>query len=600
MASCSFTSNGRKFTLSVVEESYSIENNTSNIRWTITISGGGSTYYDSYCKATVNGSVVYNQTKGWSSGAFPAKDGSVTDTISNIPHDSVGKATISFALEGYSYVYSTQYASDSLKLTDIPRATPAPKLPGMNISDNSVNQINITPYSPQFSHSIKIKVGSYTAYLTTDSTRSTTEKIYGPGVTTFMFAPDSSFYNLFDGKYVDGSITVYTYSGSKLIGSSAGVLQLWTSQYYSSPYITGTLKDVNETTKALTGDENSIIRYKSVLELNTTIEPTYRYDKHPTLTYLSVGSTNVTDLSKRVFTINNPASKSYLVKAINSRGYSTEKPIAATGTFIEYIIPTITITSAKRTEPTTGDATIEYKGDYYNGNFSSTTSNELNVSWKYKEKGATDYTTGETLTPTIKNNTYSGTISIDGLFDYKKQYEVVITASDKLSNIQTSTSISRGFPIFWWGENFVDVLGELRVNGKNILINPYPVGSIYMSINSTDPSTLFGGTWERLKGGFLYGAVNSWGLGNGSGTSTNSHTLTVSEIPSHTHTEKLPSTWHFAFQSGSTNGYVSDSTTGSYASEPYSSSYTTGSTGGGSGHSHDVPYIAVFMWRRTA
>ncbi len=91
MASCSFTHNGRTFKLEVVETSYSIENNTSNIQWTLSISGGGGSYYDSYAKATVNGNVVYNETKSWSSGSFPAKDGNVSGTISNIAHDSQGK-----------------------------------------------------------------------------------------------------------------------------------------------------------------------------------------------------------------------------------------------------------------------------------------------------------------------------------------------------------------------------------------------------------------------------------------------------------------------------------------------------------------------------
>lgn len=121
MASCSFTKEGRTFTLEVVETSYSVENNTSNIKWTLSITGGGSTWYNSYVKATVNGTVVYNETKDWSSGTFPAKDGSVSDTINGIQHDSQGNKTISFSVEGYSFEYTVKSASGSLALTSIPR-----------------------------------------------------------------------------------------------------------------------------------------------------------------------------------------------------------------------------------------------------------------------------------------------------------------------------------------------------------------------------------------------------------------------------------------------------------------------------------------------
>jgi hypothetical protein len=139
MASCSFTHNGRTFKLEVVETSYSIENNTSNIQWTLSISGGGGSYYDSYAKATVNGNVVYNETKSWSSGSFPAKDGNVSGTISNIAHDSQGKKSISFALEGYSYVYNTQSTSGSLTLTDIPRYfTKTPTLEVVSKTETSI------------------------------------------------------------------------------------------------------------------------------------------------------------------------------------------------------------------------------------------------------------------------------------------------------------------------------------------------------------------------------------------------------------------------------------------------------------------------------
>lgn len=464
MASCSFTSTGRTFTLNVSESSYSIENNTSNIYWEINISGGGTQWYNSYCKAIVNGSVVFNESKNWSSGVFPAKDGSVSGYIYNIPHDSEGKASVSFYIEGYSEVYSTKSASGSLPLTTIPRATPAPNI---TCDVENTTSFTLTPYA-SFSHSVSISFGTTNKYLKTDGTLSNSEVKYDTSIRTWNFNADKSYYKQFNKKSGQGSITVRTYSGSTLVGSKSGTLTVVANQALCSPVITGTVIDTNETTKTLTGNENVIIKYKSIPRITTQIQITSPNDDNATLSYLQVAGNNISDLAQRVFDVQNPTQNSFIIKAINSRDYSTETPLTASTGFIDYILPTITITSAKRTEPTTGDATIEYKGDWFNNKFSENVSNTLTLTWKYKEKGQTAYTSGGTLTPTIKDNTFSGTINVDGLFNYLKQYDVIIVVEDKLTSVDSAVvNIPRGFPIFWWSENFVDILGELRINGNN-------------------------------------------------------------------------------------------------------------------------------------
>lgn len=464
MASCSFTSTGRTFTLNVSESSYSIENNTSNIYWEINISGGGTQWYDSYCKAIVNGSVVFNESKSWSSGVFPAKDGSVSDYIYNVPHDSEGRASVSFYIEGYSEVYSTKSANGSLPLTTIPRATPAPNI---TCDVENTTSFTLTPYA-NFSHSVSISFGTTNKYLKTDGTLSDSEVKYDTSIRTWNFNADKSYYKQFNKKSGQGSITVKTYSGSTLVGSKSGTLTVVANQALCSPVITGTVIDTNETTKTLTGNENVIIKYKSTPRITTQIQITSPNDDNSTLSYLQVAGNNISDLTQRVFDVQNPTQNSFIIKAINSRDYSTETPLTASTGFIDYILPTVTITSAKRTEPTTGDATIEYKGDWFNGNFSENVPNTLTLSWKYKEKGQTAYTSGGTLTPTIKDNTFSGTINVDGLFNYLKQYDVIIVVEDKLTSVDSAVvNIPRGFPIFWWSEHFVDILGELRINGNN-------------------------------------------------------------------------------------------------------------------------------------
>ncbi len=51
----------------------------------------------------------------------------------------------------------------------------------------------------------------------------------------------------------------------------------------------------------------------------------------------------------------------------------------------------------------------------------------------------------------------------------------------------------------------------------------YPVGSIYMSVNATDPARIFGGTWERIKERFLLGAGDTHPAGSTGGSSTHTH-----------------------------------------------------------------------------
>lgn len=117
----------------------------------------------------------------------------------------------------------------------------------------------------------------------------------------------------------------------------------------------------------------------------------------------------------------------------------------------------------------------------------------------------------------------------------------------------------------------------------------YPVGSIYMSISSTDPGTLFGGTWARIRDTFLLAAGNTYAAGATGGEAA--HTLTVNEMPSHSHDLWF---WNYVPAGGSTSGI------GSASTHTGSSTGAIQSTGGGAAHNNMPPYLAVYMWRRTA
>ena len=119
----------------------------------------------------------------------------------------------------------------------------------------------------------------------------------------------------------------------------------------------------------------------------------------------------------------------------------------------------------------------------------------------------------------------------------------------------------------------------------------YPVGAIYMSVSSTSPASLFGGTWSAWGTGRVPVGVDTNnpafdGVEEVGGAPT--VTLDSTQIPSHQHL--------FMTGSGSyiNNGFVAR------AGYTQGSDYTTGSAGGGLAHNNLQPYITCYFWKRTA
>lgn len=124
-----------------------------------------------------------------------------------------------------------------------------------------------------------------------------------------------------------------------------------------------------------------------------------------------------------------------------------------------------------------------------------------------------------------------------------------------------------------------------------MLDKAYPVGSIYMSVNSTNPQNLFGGTWVQIKDRFLLAAGTTYKAGATGGEAT--HTLTVDEIPNHQHVLWYPN------EGGEQSAAIGYPEAGS-KNTWYAEASKTAGAGGGGAHNNMPPYLAIYVWKRTA
>ena len=132
------------------------------------------------------------------------------------------------------------------------------------------------------------------------------------------------------------------------------------------------------------------------------------------------------------------------------------------------------------------------------------------------------------------------------------------------------------------GTSGTNALNNLGIK-KWLLDNVFKVGYVWISYTNTSPSGLVGGTWTPITGRFPY-----FNAGTSTGGS-NTHTLTVAQMPSHNH--HLPAS---LFNVGSGAGSTVLSAIGSGANK------YTDVTGGGSAHNNMPAYQTFYAWRRTA
>lgn len=212
--------------------------------------------------------------------------------------------------------------------------------------------------------------------------------------------------------------------------------------------------------------------------------------------------------------------------------------------------------------------------------------------------GVSNLTGNTTITGNLTNVTgtakVSGTLTtaaISGSGQFKTTNNTA-SSSTSTGSIVTSGGIGVAKNSYFGGN--INVAGSLTIGNKTLLDLTYPVGSVYISVSSTSPATLFGGTWVAFATGRTLVGINTSDTDFKTVEKTGgekTHKLTVNEMPSHTHDMSL-----------SLQRYGNGSATahGSMYATNMGGTIVNENTGGDQAHNNLQPYITVYMWKRTA
>lgn len=572
--------------------SQSVENNSSVVSWKMELVSGqyGQIVASSQSawSITVNGTnytgkenigIGNNTTKTLASGS------------TTISHNADGSKSFSYSFSQEMYIKFSGVSihvvsgSGSGTLDTIARAS-QPSLVTWPEHTQDVGyfgdeiSIHMNRKSSSFTHTVRYAFGSKSGTIAT-----------GVGTGTTWIIPNSFMDLLPAATSGSGTIYVDTYNGSTLVGTKyCG----FTAKVRDSvkPGVSFTLEDI-------TGlDDIYGSPVKGLSKIKVTVTATPAYSSPIASCTISANGSNYSGTTATTDFLKTSGSSRVTATVKDKRGRSNS-------TYYDmnvqnYNAPSVSALTVHRCN---ADGTANDQGSYVKATFSAAVSsmnskNTAAYTVKYKKSSATSYTT--VAISALANNYSVSNYSYIFAADINSSYDVEITAQDRHKTASRSTSASTAFTLMNFNaqgngigfgqvcekENTFQCGLDFEVKGKSIIDTVYPVGSIYLAYNHTNPGTLFPGTtWTRIYGAFPWFTDANGAIGLTGGE--RAVTLTANQIPAHNH--------------GGTYTNAGTARTHAWlASGGSAMGFDTVNAGGGEAHNNMPPYIQISAWRRTA
>lgn len=549
------------------------------------------------------------------------KNNSPSQWGSNIVYDSGSWHEVSYKTSGTTNASFRLYSSGgrdttyNYSLTVDPAGSVLGGISNFNIDSNpgvgAAFNVPCTKYYSGYYDVLTVKIGANTVatrndYASGNVTFSNAELTTATtGIYARMSSTRSTTFTFELKTYTDSSKT--NQIGVTSTGTATGTLMLAPPQL-SSSYVTHL--DSNATTVALTGSNTKFIQGYSNLQVTVSQKATAQNGAtlgNNSYLFVAPGKTtqyaNQSDSLNFVKTFTSVNTSTYNVNVTDSR--SQQLSIQKSLTVVPYSAPVISSLSITRQNGSDADILLSFNGTYTNWTGLTTANSIQTARYRYREVGGSygSYTSITLSTNTGGNFNRTSYNPVD--LDISKSYEFEISITDRLTTTILTKIVPAGsstivldrankliginqLPDTDCLEGSIDVAGSYYIDGESIFSLIYPIGSIYMSINSTNPGDLFGGTWS------------AWGTGRvpvGIDTGQaefNTVEKTGGDKNLQRHNHDVYTIYPFAF--GGSRTAVANS----------NSSSTTGTAGdvvieAGTGSGGNLqPYITCYMWKRTA
>ena len=558
--------------------------------------------------------------------------GTVTQTVN---HNSDGTKSLTMSAVFYiratlsGTYYESITASANITLDSIARAS---SVSTPNATMGSATAIAISRASSSFTHTLTYTFGTAAGTIATKTTS-----------TSVSWTPPLSLASQIP-KAVTGTCTVTctTYNGSTKIGSKTCTLTL-TVPASIKPTITSlTAARVDG---AVPGTWGIYVQTKSKATL-TINGAAGSYGSTISSYSITGGGYTSTASSFTTGFLNTSGTVTFTATVTDSRGRVSAAATVSISV-VAYSPPSIASNHSQRC---LSNGTVNDDGTYIRGlvsySYASCSSkNTITRATYYKKASDTAWTNANAAFSSGTAFTFGG-----GNISTETSYDIKYTLTDAFTTIAIQDIVSTAAVVmdFKRGgkgvavgkvsekDNTFEVAEDwdVRVYGKllkdyiqSFIKTLYPVGSIYMSVNATNPSAYFGGTWVAWGAGRVPVGINT-ADGNfntvektgGAATVT----LTTAQMPAHTHTftgssattsskgahthnvgrdgDGASGSSTYTVHSAGVSGAGGTSPTNSAGAHTHTltAKGTNANTGGGGAHSNLQPYIVCYMWKRTA